>query len=194
VARKAIALTVVWLATLAPGAGAQTMDAANGIATVADGLDTITYEVNAISGPSGENASGLIVRTFASLDGTSVIVADVTCLAVAGNRAAVIGRVQNPAGFEGLLVQIDDRTAQGLLDGVADAAGPTFNGMPTFDRCDAFLPPFPFDTRTVTAGDFQVVDAAAPPPDDCDEDDDDDDDDDDHHDDDDDEDCDDEDY
>jgi len=175
VRRKALALAVMSLGLLAPSAGAQALDSVSGVASVTDGLDTTTYVIEASSGPAGEEPiTGTITRTFVGLDGTSTIFANVTCLAVDGNRAAVIGRVQPPAGFEALLVQIEDRTAQLLPDRVASATDPKVDGVTTFTRCDAFLPPFPFEPQPVTAGDFQVIDAAAPPPPppDCDEDDD----------------------
>ena len=58
------------------------------------GAETTTYEIEAVSGPVGENAAGVIKRTFVGPGGSSTAVADVTCLAVAARRAIVIGRIR----------------------------------------------------------------------------------------------------
>jgi hypothetical protein len=129
-----------------------------------------------VAGPLGENATGLITRTFVGTDGNSVAIADVTCLAVQGNRAVVIGRVRPESvnvGYEALLVQIYDGTPELQPDGVASAANPRSGNVITFTDCPGFLPPFPFVTPPITAGDFQVVDGSVlppppPPPVDCD--------------------------
>jgi hypothetical protein len=182
VVRTTVASAVLALAILVPAAQAQELDIARGTATQVDGLDTITYELEATAGPIGENASGLITRNFVGLDGTSLVIADVTCLAVSGNRAVVIGRVRPESvnvGFEALLVQIYDGTPELQPDGASSGTDPKFSGVTTFTECGAFLPPFPFNTREITAGDFQVIDGSEPPPppppppDECEEDDDD---------------------
>jgi hypothetical protein len=185
VVRRTLASAVLALAVLAPAAQAQELDIARGTATQVSGLDTITWEIDAIAGPLGEEASGLITRTFVGLDGNSRVVAEVTCLAVAENRAAVIGRVLPPpasenVGFEAILVQIYDGTPELQSDAVTSAANPQVGSDVTFSECGAFLPPFPFNPRPVTVGDFQVIDGSEPeppppppPPDECDDDDDD---------------------
>jgi hypothetical protein len=183
VVRKTLASAVLALAVLAPAAQAQELDVARGTATQVDGLDTITYELEAMAGPLGQNATGLITRSFVGLDGTSLVIADVTCLAVSGNRAVVIGRVRPESvnvGFEALLVQIYDGTPELQPDGVHSGTDPKDSGVTTFTGCSLFLPPFPFNTPPITAGDFQVIDGMEieepppppPPPGDCDEDDD----------------------
>jgi hypothetical protein len=171
VVRTTLASAVLALAILAPAAQAQELDVARGTATQVNGPDTITYELEATEletpGPLGETASGFITRSFVGLDGNSLVIADVTCLAVSENRAVVIGRVRPESvnvGFEALLVQIFDGTPELQPDGVSSGTDPQFGGDTTFTECGAFLPPFPFNTRPITAGDFQVIDGAEPPP------------------------------
>ena len=108
-----LASAVLALLVLAPAVQAQELDVARGTATQVDGLDTISYELEATEleapGPLGENATGFITRSFVGLDGNSLVLAEVTCLAVSENRAVVIGRVLPGSvnvGFEALLVQI----------------------------------------------------------------------------------------
>jgi hypothetical protein len=144
------------------------MDVARGTAIQIDGRDTITYEIEAVAGPLGENASGLITRAFVGPGGDALVVADVTCLAVAGHRAALIGRVRPLESvnttFEALLLQIYDGTPELQPDAVSSGIDPTFGGEITFTQCAAFLPPAPFPTPPITAGDFQVIDGSAVPP------------------------------
>jgi hypothetical protein len=190
---KAAVSLITALAFLAPAAHAQEMDVARGTATVVDGRDTTTYKIESAAGPFGENATGLITRTFTGPGGNGLAVADVTCLAVSENYAVVIGRVRPEEsvniGYEALLVRIYDGTPELQLDGVSSGANPQSGSEITFTNCAGFLSPFPI--RPITAGDFQVVDGSEPPPpppppppvdcaddDDCGDDDEDDDDDD----------------
>lgn len=179
VAWRPLTLALAGLALAAPGAYAQELDVARGTAVRTSGPDTATYEIEASSGPIGENATGLITRTFVGPGGTSIVVADVTCLAVDGNRAALIGRVRPDesvnVGFQAILIRIYDGTPELQPDGVATGVDPQAGSEITFTECAAFLDPFA--TQPITAGDFQVIDAAPPPPPpppptDCEEDDD----------------------
>jgi hypothetical protein len=144
------------------------MDVARGTAIVIEGRDTTTYEIEAVAGPLGENASGLVKRAFVGPGGDALVVADVTCLAVAGHRAVVIGRVRPLESvnttFESLLLQIYDGTPELQPDAVSSGIDPTFGNAITFTECAAFLPPTPFPTPPITAGDFQVIDGSAVPP------------------------------
>lgn len=166
VARKLLTLALLGLALTAPGAYAQDFDAARGTAVRTSSPETTTYEIEASSGPIGESAMGLITRTFVGPGGTSIVVADVTCLAVDGNRAALIGRVRPDesvnVGFQAVLIRIYDGTPELQPDGVATGVDPQAGNEITFTDCAAFLDPFP--TQPITAGDFQVIDAASPPP------------------------------
>jgi hypothetical protein len=168
-----VTLALAGLALCAPGAYAQESDVARGTATRIVGDDpmtaeTTTYVIEAVSGPLGENAAGLITRTFTGPSGNSVIVADVTCLAVAGNRAAVIGRVRPDEtvgiGAEAVLIRIYDGTLELQPDAASTAVDPRVAGEITFTGCAEFLPPAPFPTQPITAGDFQVIDTEPPPP------------------------------
>lgn len=175
--RKALVAAVAALFLLAPSAQAQQAgDAARGSATQLLGPgETVTYELEAVAGPTG--ASGLINRSFVSPTLQSIAVADVTCVAAQGNRATVIGRIRPDesvnVGYEALLLQIYDGTPEAQVDAVLAATDPKVNGMTTFTECAQFLPPFPFTPDPITAGDFQVVDVPGgpPPPEECDEDD-----------------------
>jgi hypothetical protein len=143
------------------------MDVARGTAVQIQDRDTITYEIEAVAGPLGENASGLITRTFVGPGGNAVVVADVTCLAVAGSHAVLIGRVRPESvntTFEAVLLQIFDGTPQLQPDAVSTGMDPRFGSEITFSACAAFLPPNPFPTPPITTGDFQVIDGQALPP------------------------------
>jgi hypothetical protein len=166
VARTLLTLALAGLALTAPGAYAQQADVARGTALRTSGPETATYEIEASSGPIGEGAAGLITRTFVGPGGNSTVVADVTCLAVDGNRAALIGRVRPEesvnVGYQAILIRIFDGTPVLQPDAVATGVDPQFGSEITFTECASFLDPFP--TQPITAGDFQVIDAAAPPP------------------------------
>jgi hypothetical protein len=166
VARRPLTLALAGLALAAPGAHAQELDVARGTAVRASEAGTSTYEIEATSGPLGERATGLITRTFVGSGGNSVAVADVTCLAVSGRRAALIGRVRPElsvnVGYQAILIRIYDGTPELQPDAVQTGVDPQFGNEITFTECAAFLDPFP--TQPITAGDFQVIDAAAPPP------------------------------
>ena len=159
-------LALTALALTAPGAYAQQSDVARGTAVRTSGPETATYEIEASSGPIGESAAGLITRTFVGPGGNSTVVADVTCLAVDGNRAALIGRVRPEesvnVGYQAILIRIYDGTPALQPDAVATGVDPQFGSEITFTECAAFLDPFP--TQPITAGDFEVVDGAPPPP------------------------------
>jgi hypothetical protein len=110
VARTALSLALAGLVLCAPSAYAQESDVARGTATRISGAETTTYEIEAVSGPLGENAAGLITRTFTGPFATSTVVADVTCLAVEGNRAVIIGEVRTAVGIDAqaVLIRIED--------------------------------------------------------------------------------------
>ncbi len=136
-------LALTALALTAPGAYAQQSDVARGTAVRTSGPETATYEIEASSGPIGESAAGLITRTFVGPGGNSTVVADVTCLAVDGNRAALIGRVRPEesvnVGYQAILIRIYDGTPALQPDAVATGVDPQFGSEITFTECAAFL-------------------------------------------------------
>lgn len=171
---KVVAVGVATLVVLGTPAqaqvGAPDKDVAAGVASqVVSASETISYELDALAGASGESPSGLLKRSYVSPGFTSAAVADVTCLAVKGRHSVVIGRVR-PAestnvGYEALMLQIHDATPEGKPDGVHTGVDPQLGNEIAFYGCEAFLPPSDFPTASITTGDFSVVDAIASGPD-----------------------------
>lgn len=87
----ALLVSVLMVGTTA-AAGKQDSFVGSGRGFYAD--NTIRLVLSAHSGPSGENPQGQV--HFTGLFGLSGK-ADVTCLNVAGNKASLVARVQNPA-------------------------------------------------------------------------------------------------
>lgn len=117
---------------------------------------TGTFRVDAVSGPSGENASGILVLELA----IGSVVGAVTCLHVDGNEATVGGRVEEgstaaPSG-SGFIFHVIDRGSAGLQDLIRLE----LIGAPP-SVCPAVEMIFP---AIVTSGDIVVIDAIAPPP------------------------------
>ena len=171
---KLVALLTTALVVTAIPAQAQTAapdkDLAAGLASqVLSATESISYEVDAVAGASGESPTGLVKRSYVSPGFQSTAVADVTCLAVKGRHTVVIGRVR-PAeslnvGYQAIMLQIHDATPEGKPDGVHTGVDPQIGSDITFDGCEAFLPPADFPAAAVTTGDFNVVDAIPSGPD-----------------------------
>ena len=167
---KFLAFVLVFLVLLGTHAQAQAtsdgsaeMDVARGTAAQAlDPTTSITYEVDAVAGASGESPSGLMKRSYVSPDVVSIAVADVTCLAVKGSHTVVIGRVRAAesvnVGYRAIMLQIHDATPEGKADGVHTGVDPQVGSEISFSDCGEFLPPYPFPTGSITSGDFHVFD------------------------------------
>jgi hypothetical protein len=132
-------------------AHAQTQDSVVGSGTAGTG----TFDINAVSGPSGENPTGHANFELAigSVQGT------VTCLFVSGNEATIGATLPpgNPFNSPGMIVHVRDN---GVL--------PT--GVDQF-RLEllAFVPPACpavdlISPSNVTSGDIKVTDAVSSPP------------------------------
>jgi hypothetical protein len=149
--RSSFALGIVLAAGVAsllvPGAAAQvaTQDSVTTSGSVSAGLFS-NVQINATSGPSGENPSGQ--ASFTVLVGLSDpdFAGPVTCLAVSGNEATL--NIQDDGGAGVLTVQV--------TDGQPDS----FNAFPVgrghTDCSPASLPLF---GGPLTSGEITVVDA-----------------------------------
>ena len=90
--RLVTATTVVLAAVLAPGAAAQvpTQDSVigSGVARTSGSDTTFDFDIDARSGPSGENPTGQVTFRYTT-DGSTFFSGPVTCLAVNGNFASL---------------------------------------------------------------------------------------------------------
>ncbi len=158
-ARSAVVPFAIAILALAPGAaGADKQDQVNGagqrlnLAGVA-----IQFQVNARSGPAGEDARGSYwVRRETDL-GTTGHRGRVICVTVVGNRAAARAIVEesttpeNPVGSQ-FQIQVTDNGSPGKLKDT----NINFFG---FDPEETGCPIIPFPEVPITAGNFVVHDA-----------------------------------
>ncbi len=143
-------LIAVFLPSL-PVAAQSTQDSVTGSGSAGGG----TFSFNAVSGPSGEHATG-----STSLDlAIGTFVGTVTCLNVVGNEATVggvwtEGSTGAPVG-DGYILHVRDGAGTGLPDLLRlELLGP---GPPSSCGTVVMISPAP-----VESGDVSVVDAAAP--------------------------------
>jgi hypothetical protein len=112
-------------------------------------LNSTIFELNATSGPSGENPSGLV--RLDAINGGFHLGGPVTCLAVRGNSATI--NFQSQMDFAGLIFTIQ----------VVDDQPDTFDGTPFRAPTDC-SPISPTGLAGVlNNGDIKVVDAQPPP-------------------------------
>jgi hypothetical protein len=113
-------------------------------------LNSTIFDLNATSGPSGENPSGLV--RLDALGGSIHVGGPVTCLAVNGNTATITFLPQPPSNFTGTV------TVQ-----VVDDQPDTFDATPFRAPTDC-SPISPTGLAGVlNNGDIKVVDAQPPP-------------------------------
>jgi hypothetical protein len=110
------------------------------------------FDLNATSGPSGENPSGLVSFEFDTAVADLPFDGPVTCLAVSGNSAILNFRppVGRPFGGSIVTVQVLDNQPDTFIFGLTDRA-------PT--DCSPFTSP----GLPLSFGDITVVDAQATP-------------------------------
>jgi hypothetical protein len=156
VARRIAAVTVAALFVLVGAASAAPAPPPAFVDSVVGAGSTPIFEhfdVNVVSGPSGENPTGTETVTFA---GTVFTLTSVSCLAVTGNQATVVGPLAtNSYGFTfGKATYVDNGSPGTGLDTMG-AGG--FTGT-TAPDCS---PPFFGDL--LTSGDITVRDGSPPP-------------------------------
>jgi hypothetical protein len=136
-------VALLFMLALAPSAGAQapTQDSVTG-SGVAQAGTAFTFEIDAHSGPSGENPTGH-VRFWSVDSGTLFFEGPVTCLEVTGNFALLT--VDSPQ-YQEIGLEVTDSPSGDLIRGI-----PT--GVPT---CSPLGIAVDF---VVTAGDVVVADA-----------------------------------
>ena len=122
------------------------------VPVVPQGFAYTLIDLNATSGPSGENPSGLV--RFDIPAATAEIGGPVTCLAVSGNTATITFISQPPSNF------IGNFTVQ-VVDGQPD----TFTAIPFVPSPTECSPLFnPPLGGPLLSGDITVVDAQQQPP------------------------------
>ena len=110
-------------------------------------------EIDATSGPSGENPSGRLAFTVFIRGIVLPIDGPVTCLAVRGNTATI--NVEDQASFPGTIVTVE------VIDDQPDAFGAS-----ELSRAPTDCSPTQFGSdiqRALSNGDIAVVDAQPPP-------------------------------
>ena len=128
-----------------------------GPATASNAInDFVIYDLNATSGPSGENATGHVTMDASTSDHMITYHLDgaVTCLAVNGNQASINFTDPNLSFFGVLRIQV--------VDGQPD----TFTSFPELDNISASdCTPIVFGPGNgqVMNGDISVVDAQPSP-------------------------------
>jgi len=147
--RLEAALAVLLAAVLATSAAAQvpTQDAVigSGVARTLGTDTTFDFEIDAHSGPSGENPSGQVTFRFRT-DGSIFFSGPVTCLAVNGNFASLN---VNTAQFQGVGLEVTDSPSGDLI-----------RGIPTGTSCSPLGSAVSFE---VISGDVVVTDATPLP-------------------------------
>ena len=149
-----IAVVAVWMAVLTPSvAQGQEGDAVVGSGIFSEVALELPFEVDAHSGPSGENPTGHL--TLGAFDST------IGCLRVEGDTAVLgvnfIGLPTQPPPFPGAAIRFDDGGAGG-----PDRAFINLGGV--FGPGDCPAPQSVTDNPvTVTSGNVVVLDAAALP-------------------------------
>ena len=127
------------------------LTAAPGVALTPNPFFAFTiFDLNATSGPRGENPSGQV--RFATLNLNIQLGGPVTCLAVSGNTATI--NFQDQMTFAGSIITVQ------VVDDQPDtfSLGPINSRAPT--DCSPLLPPFEIDP--FASGDITVVDAQVP--------------------------------
>jgi hypothetical protein len=144
----ASALAVVLSVPAAAGGQVATQDSVHGSGTIIreDLGQVISYEVDARSGPSGENPAGTVAISV----GGSRLEMQVVCLQVSGTTA-IVGATTSASEPSGIF-----RIAEGSPDTIAQTVFAEFI-EPDVCRKPLDYPAVPFDT-----GDFAIVDASPP--------------------------------
>src|SRR5215216_3610066 len=116
--RLVTAAIVVLAAVLAPSAAAQvaTQDSVigSGVARTVGSDTTFDFEIDAHSGPSGENPTGQVTFRYTT-DGSTFFSGPVTCLAVDGNFAIL--SVDTPQ-FRAVGLEVTDSPSGDLIRGI----------------------------------------------------------------------------
>jgi hypothetical protein len=171
----------IWLAVIVclwPGAAFAQALPGDSVVTTQPSQPALFIDVQAQSGPSGENPSGTIFMHIGPGFGAPTVEATVTCLSVSGSTAIVgysgitfFEILGFQYGSAGLLRIVDGGPAgsgQDSFEWVIRAGpilvpypGPPPDPLPGPTDCSTF--PGPFNVETITSIDFVVTDAAPLP-------------------------------
>ena len=152
----AAALALPSASSAAPTPTQDSVTLSGGPATVSTVNDFVIYDLNATSGPSGENATGHVTMdatVLATNPFTFHLDGAVTCLAVNGNQASINFTDPNHPEFGALRVQV--------VDGQPDlfTSTPSGGNFSASDCTPTSVPPY----GQVMNGDISVVDAQPSP-------------------------------
>lgn len=158
----ATAGAVLGVLVLPPVVGATSDDSLVGLGRLTVGTSTLSFNVNARSGPSGEGASGMIRidRTgMHTLSGD----ADVICLRAEGNMATAVGRLHEPVPnpnepgttYQYVVLWVTDNGSPGRGNDVINS-GVTWgaSGAAPIPSCSSFVGGLPSE-----AGNLRISDS-----------------------------------
>jgi hypothetical protein len=143
----AASIAMALLAVLASPAAAQvpTQDSVTGSGTALSPIGPFTFDIDAHSGPSGENPTGQV--TFRFVTGELFFAGPVTCLFVDDNVARMHVDAGPPFGI--VILEVTDSPSGDLMSGF-----PTGDGGGDCSQFGGFRTDFP-----LLSGDLVVVDA-----------------------------------